>query len=187
MQTPSAPEWNESQFDRLGGIVPIVGERLVPFEADEIEAIERAIGAQLPVQYRSFIGRFGGVSFGELVAYQPDQTFPRTISRRNQGLFSALFCSSRQRETLSLKRRISDNCHRIPSSLIPIGDDGGAGFISRGVAGDARGKVYYWSRQLEPSEDENPSGVPGWDNIFLIDGSFAGFLQRLFVVEDLPS
>ena len=175
-------DWTEQEFERLGGLQPSVGLRFIPFEAAEIEAIEELIAATLPERYRSFLLRFGGVCFGELVGYEPKQRFPPAVSRCNRGLFGSLFCAKSHRETYSLERIIKQFSKRVLPGLIPIGEDGGAGLICLAVAGDSRGKVYYWSMKLEPADDE--PRVTAVDNVFLIADSFPDFLQRLFVLPE---
>jgi hypothetical protein len=62
---------------------------------------------------------------------------------------------------------------RIPDDTIAIGDDPGSNQILLGIAGENRGKVFYWFREGEKDPDD--PAVPGYENIGFIANSFENF------------
>lgn len=91
------------------------------------------------------------------------------------------------RDRYSLRKNISFYAGRMPSTVIPIGDDGGAGLICLGVGGRDAGKIFYWDRAneqvseeeyLEDYEEARPPEAL-YQNLYLIASSFANFLKQL--------
>ncbi|EAQ80294.1 hypothetical protein DSM3645_19898 [Blastopirellula marina DSM 3645] len=90
-----------------------------------------------------------------------------------------------------LRVRILFFAGRMPDSLIPIGDDGGAGQICLGIKGNEMGAVFYWDQANEPLDEddyEEDFGVPRppeimFQNVYQIAESFDDFLGRLEIME----
>jgi hypothetical protein len=179
---------------RLGGLRPLQGDAFDPPSEMEIAAIETRMGDQLPIDYRGFLATFGACSFrGEnennpYVVFQPLSTLPKHVSSTGKALFDAFYGRKRDdRDPFSLQVRIDFFTDRMPKSIVPIGDDGGAGYICLGVKGRESGRVYYWDQASEPLDEESyledygesrPPQVQ-FDNVHLIAESFSDFILRL--------
>lgn len=61
---------------------------------------------------------------------------------------------------------------RMPPELLPVAPDPGGNFVCLGVAGDARGKVYFWDHEREHYPTD-------WSNVDLVADSFDAFLRGL--------
>lgn len=185
-------------FERLGGIRPVVGAKLNPMNESDIAAVERQIGSHLPERYRKFLSTYGACAFsGEspdnpYIAYRSLTQLPSHISSDGKGMVDALYGGEiDDNDPYSLRVRILFFAGRMPDSIIPIGDDGGAGQICLGVKGDEIGKVFYWDQANEPldeddyEEDFGESRPPEvmFQNVYQIADSFDDFLGRLEIME----
>jgi len=184
----------QSLFARLGGIRPIVGDRFVLMTPSEISGLERQIGGRFPDAYRHFLATYGASTFnGEspdnpYILFRTLTTLPPHITRDNKALFDAFYGGGKnEQDTYSLPERWRYFLGRMPESIVPIGDDGGAGQICLGIKGSEAGKIYYWDQQNEPLdeatylEDYGEARPPEaiFQNVYLIANSFEDFLQRL--------
>lgn len=148
-----------------------------PLSEGEIAAFEKEIGNGLPHDYRAFLqtvngGWVGGALLisGSTANGEPIDTYLHHIG----GLRAEPHMDLRnQRATYQ------DWLARIPRDLIWIMDDSGGNAICLGVAGDARGKVYFWDHELEPDLDETDGTIEGMGNITLIAHSFETFFAGL--------
>lgn len=71
-----------------------------------------------------------------------------------------------------LESTADEMARRVPPELLPIASDPGGNLVCLGVAGDARGKVYFWDHEHE----RYPTG---WSNVDLVADSFNAFLRGL--------
>jgi hypothetical protein len=183
-------------FARLGGIGPVGGGEFMPMTDDEIAAIEEQLGVRLPEAYRKFLATYGASAFrgaspdNPYIVFRSLTPLPSHITKTEKALFDAFYGRERhEHDTYSLRERTRVFSGRMPESIIPIGDDGGAGLICLGVKGAEAGKVYYWDQQNEPLDEEDyleDYGEPRppeamFQNVHLIAESFEDFLQRLEV------
>ena len=60
-----------------------------------------------------------------------------------------------------------------------IMDDSTGNAICLGIAGDARGKVYFWDQEREPDLDETDGTIEGMGNISILAHTFATFFAGL--------
>jgi len=79
---------------------------------------------------------------------------------------------------------------RMPSTIIPIADDGGGNQICIGIKGGEQGKIYYWDHNNEWDEEDYllDHGRPmppevKFQNVHLIASSFVDFISRLETLE----
>ena len=185
---------SETVFERLGGVRPAVGDGLSPMSKEEIKSVESFIDARLPLLYREFLATFGACTFNGTspdnphLVFRSSTGFPEHVSDDDCGLFDAFYGAKQdEHDPYSLAVRIRFFMHRMPKSIIPIGDDGGAGQICIGIHGNELGKVYYWDQANEPLGEEDyldDFGVPRpeeamFDNVYLIAESFEDFIKRL--------
>lgn len=184
----------QALFARLGGLKPVVRDSFVPMPEAEIATVEERIGARLPDDYRKFVATYGASSFNGIspdnpwIVFRSLNALPPHISKSGNGLFDAFYGGENdEHDPYSLRVRIHFFSGRMPESIIPIGDDGGAGQICIGIKGAQAGKVYYWDQRNEPLDEEDyledyvgprpPEAM--FQNVHLIASSFDDFLGRL--------
>jgi hypothetical protein len=164
----------------------------------EIAAFEKEIGVHLPEIYRQFLASYGASTFNGsspdnlYILFRPLKPLPDHF-KSGKGLFEAFYGAERDaNDGYSLRVRTRFFSGRMPESIIPIGDDGGAGQICLGIKGSEAGKVYYWDQQYEPLDEDDyleDYGKPRppeamFQNVHLIAESFEDFLRRLEVKAD---
>jgi hypothetical protein len=179
----------EDKFRVLGGIAP-VGGKISPLSEDELSAIERDLQATLPPDYRRYLREYGLAAFGEYVNFRPLCPLPPHISDNGAGHLSYFYGAGDGAH--SLRWNIEILRDRMPNTIIPIGDDGVGNQICIGIAGNERGKVYFWDHENEWDEADylEEEGVPmppevKFQNVYLVAESFADFINRLEVAKDV--
>ncbi len=183
---------------RLGGIRPVVGDRLRPMSEAEIGSIESQILMPLPESYRTFLLKYGASCFAgssenhPFIKFRSLNPLPLSVSKDNKCLFSAFYgADTDSSDPYGLGVRIRYYQGRIPDSMIPIGDSWGSQ-ICLGINGSDTGKVFYWDERDEPEDEQTyleDFGVPmpldvKRQNIHLIADSFDDFLNRLEMAID---
>ncbi len=144
-----------------------------------IAAFEAEIGTGLPDDYRAFLQAVNGGWLGGAVLVHgatPDGEPIDTDLHHVGGLRSEPPMDLR-----NARATYQDWIARIPRDLIWIMDDSGGNAICLGIAGDARGKVYFWDHELEPDLDDWDGTLEGTGNISLLGHSFATFFATLQV------
>ncbi len=191
----------ENVAQRLGGICPAGLGGFTPLSDAEMEELERQIGARLPIQYRLIVGRFGAFTFNgrseqnSYVYFRSLESLPEYISsQRHLAYFDFFYGVTRERGPSGLQQQINLFADRVPTTMIPIASDGGAGQICLGIKGDDVGKVFYWDMANEPLDEETYQedfGEPmppeaKRQNVYLIAESFDEFLDQMITgpVED---
>lgn len=183
---------------RLGGLRSAIGKKLgneiVPMSEVEINDIESLIRCRLPEYYRSVLPILGGATFDGgpddslTLVFSSATPLPPYISEIGTDVFSGFYGSVNQGNGgFSLLERIQYWLGRLPDSLIPIGDDFGAGLVCIGIRDCYVGKIYYWDQRNEPLDEEDylaDYGAPRppeamYQNVHLIADSFEEFLNRL--------
>lgn len=156
---------------------------------EEIVAIEISLSVRLPSEYRSLLLRYGASAFKEYIDYRPLVPFPLDLYPTGMGHFSLFYGSQESASRgYGLRQRIDYFAGRVPSTLIPIADNGMGDQICLCINGGQAGQVFLWDLQAEPPsaedddlEDDGES-MPDADmysNIRLIADSFMDFLNRL--------
>jgi hypothetical protein len=122
----------QALFARLGGIEPVDGDRFTPMTEVAIAAFEREVGARLPETYRRFLATYGASMFNgappdnPYILFRPLESLPPQF-RSGKGLFDAFYGAERNaQDGYSVRVRTRFFRGRMPESIIPIGDDGGA-------------------------------------------------------------
>lgn len=184
----------QALFARLGGIKGVGGDKLNPMAEAEIAAFEKQLGVRLPEPYRKFLAIYGASTFNgaspdnPYIVFRSLRPLPPHITKSDKALFDAFYGGEKdERDPHGLRVRIRFFLGRMPESIIPIGDDGGAGEICLGIKGAEAGKVYYWDQANEPLDEEDyleDYGEPRppeamFQNVHLIADSFEDFLRRL--------
>jgi hypothetical protein len=148
-----------------------------PLSDAEIAAFEAEIGVRLPDDYRAFLQAVNGGALGGALlihgATADGDPFDTDIQHVG-GL--------RPEPQLDLRNARSvyqDWVARIPRELIWIMDDSSGNAICLGLAGEARGRVYFWDQEREPDLDETDGTIEGAGNVSLIAHSFETFFSGL--------
>lgn len=183
---------------RLGGIRGIGGDTLTPMTTGEIDRLENELGCHFQEAYRDFLATYGASRFeGEspdnpFVLFRSLEPMPPQFEG-DKGILDALYGGQKDEiDPYSIRVRVRCFAGRMPESMIPIGDDGGAGQICLGIKGDQAGKVYYWDQSNEPLKEEQYLKVYGaprppeviFQNVRQIAESFEDFLLRLEFMEE---
>ena len=145
-----------------------------PVTEDDIKELERAIGATLPVQYRSFLLRTnGGVP-------HPQEAFGVRGDRDGGSMLGLFYSLSHEHSSCTLMHTWRAFEGRIPSDLLPIAGDAGDNQICIGIEARNHGKLYLWDMENEAG----PGKKPWRRNIRLVADSFNEFLDSFFDVEE---
>ena len=144
-----------------------------PLNAKALDDFERSNGVKLPDDYRAFLlSSNGGRPRPDRFVYLRDGEADRSAV--------ACFLGIHGGEHNRLDRDLKIYRGRLPGSLLPIATDPFGNVIALGLAGAEAGKVYFWDHELEADDGEEPT----MENVFLIAGSLAEFLELLQKRED---
>src|SRR6266516_3087817 len=130
----------EALFARLGGIKGVGGNQLTPMTEAEIAAVEEQLGVRLPEAYRKFLATYGASTFNgaspdnPYIVFRSLKPLPPHITKSDKALFDAFYGGAKdEHDGYSLRVRNRFFSGRMPESIIPIGDDLGAGLICLGI------------------------------------------------------
>jgi hypothetical protein len=126
---------------------------------------ESRIGHPLPDDYQQFLRMYNGG--------KPKPSGFRFVLRRghySDSVVNWLYAIGGM-QGLDLEWNRDTFSHRMPRDLLPIGEDPGGNQICLGIAGDVRGKIYFWDHEREAGGD--------WSNVDLVADSFDAFLRGL--------
>lgn len=123
-----------------------------PAIEQSVQAIEAAVGAELPEDYRRFLLRGdGGVP--DRGAFSVPEGGSSVVNR---------FLSTRRDEDYSLWERLDYLPDFVPDGLLPIAEDPGSNLVLLGVKGAYRGRVFFFyhdrpaRRPIAEAEDITP-------------------------------
>lgn len=176
----------EQELEALG-MEPTWDDRYYPLDNLELEELEALIGAELPSDYREFVQKYGGASFGEnIVEIKGIEPVPPNIGKAEFGTFYGnKECKAK---LLWYKHVLKD---RMAENMIPIGNDlAGPNSFCLGVSGTDRDKVYMWDYYNDHEEsDYTDEGLPVPENMFylnltLMANSFEEFILRMEIERD---
>jgi hypothetical protein len=148
-----------------------IDDKLPPAPQDQLAAFEAQLGQVLPADYRRFLvacnGGWVGEKFLEFEGLGSDGSNVGAMLHHIGGL--------RQESHYSLfwNRKCYEG--RIPDSLVWIMDDPSGNAICLDVAGEHRGRVYFWDHENEPESDWD-GRVETAGNIELLANSFTDFV-----------
>lgn len=148
-----------------------------PLSEVDITAFEKDIGTSLPDDYREFLQAVNGGWLGGalLISGTTAEGEPFDSDLHHIGGLR----SEPHMDLRNQRAAYQDWLARIPRELIWIMDDSTGNAICLGIAGDARGKIYFWDHELEPDLDETDGTIEGMGNISLLAQSFASFFSGL--------
>ncbi len=141
-----------------------------PLEEAELQDQEQKWGFRLPDGYREFLLKYDGGR---------PEPFSFRFKGSENGSTVHSFLGIKQDRYRDLQKKLKDYEGRLPKRFFPIAYDEGGNQICIAIAGDDRGKVYFWDHELEAdaSQGEDPEIA---DNIVLIADSFSEFLDGLY-------
>lgn len=168
-------------LDRLGGVLPIGSDSLLPLDQAEIQELESLAGAKFPKDYRQFLSQAGGFVFNEEIRFPTIDPLPPEFSRTGLARIGSFFASARARahHSATLHWNIEQSPDYYPDDLFAIGQDGGGGKILLDLAKSTKGNVLYFP-QSNDWYDEDLQEEP-----FLIANTFEEFVQSLRKREDV--
>ena len=148
--------------------------RFPPASPEQITAFEAELGHPLPDDYRAFLQQVnGGIPTpGTFAIRWAGQPFAVQYDRSEAGFIYGLAGPD---EELGLIWNHGSNEGRIPRTTLAVGEDGGGNLVLLGVAGGEAGRVFYWAREFEGPEGEEPT----FDNVGYVADSFSAFLGAL--------
>ena len=144
-----------------------------------IAAFESEIGAALPADYRAFLKAVNGGWVGGALLISGQAADGESIDADVHHIGGLR--AEPHMDLRTARATYQDWIARIPRDLIWIMDDSCGNAICLGVAGKARGKVYFWDHEQEPDLDDWDGTLEGAGNITLIAHTFDTFFKGLQV------
>ena len=137
-----------------------------PATKEDIAAFERANGIKLPASYASFLMRSnGGRPEPNHVMDVPGWKFNDTVVSFFFGLNTG--------DTYDLQKNVKRYKYRMPTDLMPIGDDAGGSILAVQMAGPDAGKIFYWDHENEQEDQESRA------NVYLVANNIDDLLVKL--------
>jgi hypothetical protein len=169
--------WKD-RIDQLGGLIPRPQDEFAPLLEDELRAIEAKFGEPLPEDYRMFLKQYGSSTFSRLASIRSAGPLPNSLSDDGLLPFSGFYGSNSLVGKWPSVFSCADHFRGdIVDGLIPIAHGWEDDQICIGLAGEWRGKLFYWDSQGVGDEDEG-GGAVAPDTYFIAE-SFSDFLNRI--------
>ena len=136
---------------------------------DEVLAeLEQKLQVRLPQQYKEFLRKYnGGKPVPNVFAIKGNPYDSRGMIQHFLGVSEGNY-----RDILKQATVFRD---RVPSDLLPVARDPGGSLICLAVSGENYGKIYFWDREDEVEEGEEPD----YRNVYFIANSFDELLENL--------
>lgn len=149
---------------------PMTGDSPETIPESELEAIETAIGEQLPEDYRWFLRHYGKSLFKEAVdcPTSDDETVP----------FGFFYGANASGDGVLKEYKFREG--EFPSRFVPIGEASLGDLYLLAGKGPHRGSVYYWCHDAGGWEGEDED----YSCFEFIAPSFTDFIFRLVPVSD---
>jgi|HubBroStandDraft_6_1064221.scaffolds.fasta_scaffold29902_3 hypothetical protein len=154
----------DAQMEKLGSYF-LRGN--LELSSEIIGEFEREVGFTLPADYREFLLRYG------LSTQRGYATWPDLRRPGKPGGGVDWWYGLNPNESRDLLRQWKGFRGRIPSDMLPIAESPG-GQICLGLAGEERGKLFWWDRS-EPHADPR-------QNLNVIASDFDTFINSLWIV-----
>src|SRR5262245_12481319 len=131
---------------------------------------EKRIGSRLPEDYREFLLAYNGGKPKVSKFVFADRTGPYTGS--SVRAFAALSAGAHYDLYDYLDTYCSEEERRVPSEVLPIGEDNFGNLVCLAITGRHVGRVYFWNHEGET----DPAAYRNMDRIA---DSFSEFLSKL--------
>lgn len=138
-----------------------------PPEKHQVTAFENAICHPLPGDYRKFLlEKNGGI---------PSKSKVRTYDNMER-IVQHLYALTNQSKQFTIGHFLEVYRNRLPTTMLPIGDDPAGNLFLIGIADDQNyGKVFFWDHEQEADMENQPYAK----NISIVAQSFSEFLNKL--------
>ena len=142
-----------------------------------LSELEAHLGSTLPADYRKFITDFSGVC----LLSSPMFTFQEVENPNSQDSIEQFYGLLPDAPSWDIAAVYDDYRRRIPSDLLPIGEDPGGNIVCLGIKGERRDKVYFWDNEREemPPSPTPTDWEPGYYNASFVADSFDVFFFSL--------
>ena len=188
----------EEKIKKMGGISPLYD---IPsnLNQEEINELEGLFSSKLPVEYESFLLKYGIFIPNEYVVFSPLQRdSPADKILKEEGFPQPIFESSsigvffgKGKDIYDVFFNINLYKDRIPNNFLPIASDGMGNLILISLDKKSYEEIYFWNHEYEWDEDdyleETGKIMPPeikFQNIWKLGNSFLDFLDRCYI-EDL--
>ncbi len=138
-----------------------------PVSEEKVRQFELKIGAPLPDDYRRFLLKHNG-------GRPKTEIFDFPDGKDSSGV--NMFYPLDPKDTNALEAKLEVFQERIPKEFIAFGGDPFGNQLVIGTAGEERGKIYFWDREMEADEGEEPD----MSNMDFLANSFEDFLAMLY-------
>lgn len=145
---------------------------------DELRRAESVIGATLPKEYRQFLlkhngGRPDPADFR--ITWKDRERLARGWRISTVGDFHSIYDG----QALNLLEDFKFYRERLPKDMLAVARDPGGNAIVLGLAGENRGKVFFWINNL-PAEFEETD----FANLGFVADNFDALLNSLFTTDE---
>lgn len=139
--------------------------------ARDLEALEKAVGAQLPKEYRSFLLKYNG-------GIPTPNAFPVIGWRGNPtGEIQRFFGIGTEAKHNDIAWNLTTFADRLPDAVLPVGNSPSGDLVCISLRGSHSGRVLYW----DSYGDSEPQawGTNGASNLYPIAETFDELLRIL--------
>jgi hypothetical protein len=137
---------------------------------------EDQLGYKLPDDYRSFLLTVnGGIPALDTFYYTDPASRDKSIRKENINHFYGIGISNDIYRVNSIQDVLNIYHRRVPSTLLPIGENYINDLICISLDYEVKGRVYLWQHSYEADEEEYPS----YHNLILVSESFADLISML--------
>lgn len=151
---------------------------------EEVRRFERALGRELPADYRAFLLDVNG-------GYAPTTHCVFTLRRgthRDEAVLNSLYSLNAADESddlATVQQRRLDPLIKLPDGVLEIGYDGFGSAIILPLVGEQRGEVWYYDN-VDPRPTGSNPRVEWFDrrDVWRLADSFAEFMSSLRPLDD---
>jgi hypothetical protein len=147
-------------------------DRGEPATEEQIEAAEKALGRNIPADYREFLRAHNGAR-----VEPPNFRIPVDSDDGPRASVSWWLGVGLQ-DSLDIAAIATMYEGRMPAELLPIARDPGGNLIAM----DPKGRVHFWDHEFEEEEDDDGddgNDEPTWDNVSLVASDLRSLLEGL--------
>jgi hypothetical protein len=149
-----------------------------PAPEQALVALEQALGALLPSDYRQFLLRTNGGYVGGRLRFRGGPPQQLEVGIHHIGGFQ---------ESTELSLLDARDCYegRIPAELLWVMDDSFGNAICLAVSGPSAGAIYFWDHEEEPDSDAWNGRLDTAPNVVQLASSFTNFVAGIRHRDDL--
>lgn len=137
----------------------------------EIQQLKDHIGSDMPEDYKQFLLNSNGGHVENNMFYADEN---------NEIVGVRYFFGINTNNDNDVYKALDVYKNRVPSKLLPIGEDGCGNLFCLSLRDKDYNTVYFWDHELEADEDEPPTE----NNLLKVTGSFQKFINGLLPFDD---